>query len=121
MFYKLHMRDEKLDRIWEPYFRIVEPTGPVTFIIWDQISGRVFKKVHAGDLKLAEVDDWESPKQQGTEKRRRKATLVEPEDIDTESVTEDEEGETQLSGLAIRRTPEMRKSFNKGLKKTQRN
>ena len=28
MYYKIHLRDGKLDQRWGPYYRIVEQTGP---------------------------------------------------------------------------------------------
>ena len=39
---------------------IVEKTSPVTFIIWDQLAGKV-KRVHANDLKLAKLREGENP------------------------------------------------------------
>lgn len=56
MFYMIHLRERKLDERWEPYYRIIEKTGSVSFLTWDQMSGRV-RRAHAHDLKLAEVDD----------------------------------------------------------------
>ena len=56
MYYKIHLRDGKLDQRWSPYYRIVEQTGPGSFIIWDQLMGKV-RRVHANDIKLAEIDE----------------------------------------------------------------
>ena len=41
VFFKVHLREGKLDRQFEVYFIIVEQTGPLTFVIWDQMLGRV--------------------------------------------------------------------------------
>lgn len=60
----------KLDQKWEPYYRIVEQTRPVLFVV-----GRV-KRAHANTLKLAEVYDWEGAE---LKDKKRKITLVEPE------------------------------------------
>lgn len=38
VYYKVHARQGKLDMKWRPYYKIVEKTSSVTFIIWDQIS-----------------------------------------------------------------------------------
>ena len=107
VFYKVHMREGKLDRRWEPYFRIVEPTGPVTFVIWYQMSCRV-KRGHVNDLKLAKVNGWENLKPKGKERRK---TLAEPEDVETENETEDDEGEINHNRLAIEQSPEIRMSL----------
>jgi len=84
VYYRAHVRQGKLDQRWRPCHRIVEQTGPVSFLIWDQVSGKV-KRAHANDLKLAEIDEWEIPEPSTKKKRMRKATLVEPTDIETDS------------------------------------
>lgn len=35
MYYRVHLREEKLDQRWEPYYRIVEKMCLVLFLIWD--------------------------------------------------------------------------------------
>ena len=60
VYYKAHARHGKLDMSWRPYYRIVEKSGPVSFVIWDQISGTT-KRAHANDP-LAEVEEWKAPK-----------------------------------------------------------
>ena len=56
MYYKIHLKDGKLDQRWSPYYRIVEQTGPVSFVIWDQLTSKV-RRVHTNDIKLAEIED----------------------------------------------------------------
>ena len=53
--YKIHLREGKLSQRWKLYYKIVEQTGPVSFIIWDQVSGKV-KWAHANDLKPAKIE-----------------------------------------------------------------
>ena len=60
VYYRAHNRQGKLDQKWRPYYRIVEKTSPVTFVIWNQLAEKV-KRVHANDLKLAELREWENP------------------------------------------------------------
>lgn len=60
VYYKVNLRQGKLSARWEPYYRIVDQTGPVMFVIWDQVSGKV-KQAHANELKLARIDTWEGP------------------------------------------------------------
>lgn len=57
MYYKIHLREGKLYQRWKPYCRIMELTGPASFVIWDQMAGKI-KRAHANDLKLAEKSDW---------------------------------------------------------------
>lgn len=47
-------------------------------MIWDQMSESV-KRAHANDLKLAEVDDWESSEPKN-KRKMRKVALVETKD-----------------------------------------
>ena len=52
---------------WKPYYRITEKTGPVSFIIKNQLDGTT-SRVYAGDLMLANVDDWEISKDKNSRK-----------------------------------------------------
>ena len=60
VYHKKHQRHGKLDKKWSPYYRVIDQTGPVIFVVWDQINGRV-KRTHANDLKLAGLEEWEVP------------------------------------------------------------
>ena len=102
MYYKVHQREGKLGPHWEAYFRIIDQTGPVSFVIGDQMTGRT-KRVHANDLKMAEEFYWEEtvaptvPKGRKNKRPVRKTTLVRPaeeeeseeEDIEPEEVDEE--------------------------------
>lgn len=79
VYYKVNLRQGKLSAIWEPYYRIVDQTGPVTFVIWDQVSGKV-KRAHANELKLARIDTWEGPELKQTRRKRRTVTLADSEE-----------------------------------------
>ena len=85
VYYKVNLRKSKLNPTWEPYYRIVEQRGPVTFIIWDQVSGKV-KRAHSNELKLAEVDTWEGPEPKPKRRKMRKVTMADSEE--EESVAE---------------------------------
>ena len=41
VYYKVNLRKGKLSPRWEPCYRIVEQRGPATFLILDQVSGKV--------------------------------------------------------------------------------
>ena len=79
VYYKVNLRKGRLSPKWEPYYRIVEQRGPVTFIIWDQVSGKV-KRAHANELKLAEVDTWEGPEPKPKRRKMRKVSMADSEE-----------------------------------------
>lgn len=64
--------------------------GPVLFIIWDQMA-RQIKRAHANNLKLAEIAAWEVSEPKTKKARMRKATLVEPKEMETDEDSEEEE------------------------------
>lgn len=49
------------------------------------------KRVHANDLKLAEIADWEGTESWDKESQKRKATLAEPEEMETDENSEEDE------------------------------
>ena len=69
VYYRNHKPKSKLDIKWQPYYRIIEQTSPVTFILKHTLDGST-TKVHAEHLRYADLDEWEIPKDQ-TEKRLR--------------------------------------------------
>lgn len=75
--YRIRLKKGKLDQRWEPYYRIVEKTSPKTGI-------RQTRKIHANDLKMAEVANWEISEPKTKKARTRKATLLELEKIETD-------------------------------------
>lgn len=54
------------------------------------MPGKV-KRDHANDLKLPEIDEYQSLEPIAKQKRMRMVTLVEPEDMETESENEDDD------------------------------
>ena len=84
VYYKIHLRDGKLDQRWCPYYRIVEQTCPLSFVIWDQLTGKV-RRVHANDIKLAGIKEWKVDGVATRQKKPRRATLVEPEMLESDS------------------------------------
>ena len=89
MYYKIHLRDGKLDQRWSIYYRIVEQTGPVSFVIWDQLTGKV-RRVHANDIKLAEIEEWTVEGEATRQKKPRRDTLVELELLESDSEASEE-------------------------------
>ena len=103
MYYKIHMRDGNLDQRWSPYYRIVEQTGPVSFIIWDQLTGKV-RRVHANDIKLAEIEEWKVDGIATKQKKPRRATLVESELLESDSEASEE---IEISPTTLQRLTEI--------------
>lgn len=65
VYLKNHRRTGKLDKRWVPYYRIIEQTGPVSFIVKNQLNGTT-TKAHARHLHHAKLDEWEIPQNLGT-------------------------------------------------------
>ena len=98
VYYQAHNRQGKLDQKWRPYYRIVEKTSLVTFVIWDQLVGKV-TMVHANDLKLAELREWENPQVENNGRSIRQSTLATPHS-ELDSDIQDSELESSPSSIA---------------------
>lgn len=86
VYYRNHGRKNKLDIKWQPYFRIIEQTSPVTFIIKNQLDGST-SKVHAQHLRLANITEWEIPRDKSGRKLRPSHFVVPPVESESESDT----------------------------------
>ena len=76
VYFKNHERQNKLDTKWIPHYRVIKVKGPTSYMIKDQITGKV-KSVHAKDLRIAtESDLW--GKQIPTPTKMRPSKLVVP-------------------------------------------
>ena len=51
VYLKNHIRKSKLDRRWNPYWRIIKKTSPITFVIRNQLDGKT-TKTHAEHLRI---------------------------------------------------------------------
>ena len=56
VYYKINQRKGKLGLNWKPYFRILETTGPASYVIKNQLDGPT-SKVHVEMLRLANIED----------------------------------------------------------------
>ena len=92
MYYENKQRKGKLGQKWKPYYRVVEKTGPVSYIIKNQLDGSL-SRVYAGDLMLANIDDWQVLKDKDSRKLRDAAYVVPPSasESETESDSDSEE------------------------------
>ena len=88
VYVKNHQRQNKLDKKWKPFYRIVQQLSPVTFRVRNQLNGSELN-VHAEHLREAKVSDWNIPKKDTSDKPMRTARLaVEPTDSSSESEVE---------------------------------
>lgn len=85
VYYKNHARKNKLHIKWQPYYRILEQTSPVTFIIKNQLDGST-TKVHAEHLRPANLNEWQIPTDKSG-KQLRPAHYVVPPILSSDSDT----------------------------------
>lgn len=95
-----------LDQKWETYYRILEQTRPVWFVIWNQMAGRV------NYLKLSEVDGWIGAEPKNKKRKMRRITLVEPEEMETDEESEKERRRVMNQSLVDKH---MRKSERRSI------
>ena len=69
---------------WKPYYRILEKTGPVSYVIKNQLDGST-SKVHAEMLRLANIADWQISKDETCRRLRDAAYVIPPAPSDTDS------------------------------------
>nr|XP_034334394.1 uncharacterized protein LOC117691789 [Crassostrea gigas] len=89
VYLKNNRRQNKLDKKWLPYYRIIEQKGPVSFVVRDQLTG-LTTKCHARQLRLADILHW--PLSQTTEdggRTLRKTNYVVPPEDESSSENED--------------------------------
>ena len=83
-----------------PYYRIIEKKGPVSFVIKSQLDGST-TKAYAGDIRLANIDDWQISKDANNRRLRDAAYVIPPQPSDSETESDsDPEENVPLSKLA---------------------
>ncbi|XP_067655940.1 uncharacterized protein [Haliotis asinina] len=88
VYYRLHQRKSKLQNKWQPYYRVMDQTSPVTYIIRNQLDGTT-TRAHAEHLRVARLDQWEIPKDKQDKPRRRAYHVVPPSSSSSDNETED--------------------------------
>ena len=112
MFYENKQRKGKLGQKWKPYYRIVEKTDPVSYIIKNQLDGSL-SRVYVGDLMLAYIDDWKISKDENSRKLRDAAYVVPPSASESETEYDsDSEENLPLAKLAKKYRQEREFSSN---------
>ena len=109
VYLKNHIRKSKLDRRWNPYWRIIKKTSPVTFLIRNQLDGKT-TKTHAEHLRKANIEDWDIPMDTEGKPKRRAAYVVPPDESETDDSSDDES--VPLAKLAERYRKERENSDN---------
>ena len=80
-------RQTKLDDKWMTHFRIMESTGPVSFVVRNQLTGDV-RRVHADSLRLADLTEWPMPASRRKLRRARYVAPPDTEDADSDTTQE---------------------------------
>ena len=97
VYHRNHHKHSKLNSNWKPFYRIIEKTTPVSFKIRNQLDGTI-TKAHAEHLRLANVDDWDIPKD-----NTNKPIRINPDISDSDSISsETSEDEIPLNKIAKR-------------------
>ena len=103
VYYRNHTRKNKLDVKWKPYYRILEQTSPVTFIIKNQLDGSTLK-AHAQHLRLANLNVWQIPKDKaGRPLRRANYAEPPPSSSGSDDNTDNTDSDTAAGGLDLTR------------------
>lgn len=97
VYLKNNRRQNKLDKKWLPYYRIIERKGPVSFVKKDQLT-EATTKGHARQLRLADISHWPISFTQGSAEDgrtlRRNNYVVPPEKESDSSEEEDTQPES---------------------------
>jgi hypothetical protein len=100
VYFKNHVRENKLSSRWLPYYRIIDQTSPVNFMIKNQLTGKT-TKAHAEQIRLASLE-WEIPKQ-AHKQNMRNATMAVPVETDSDIKSSSEsDDDTPLAKIAKR-------------------
>ncbi|XP_046368484.2 uncharacterized protein K02A2.6-like [Haliotis rufescens] len=86
VYYRFHQRKSKLQNRWKPFYRVIEQTSPVTYIIRNQLDGST-TRAHAEHLRIANLDDWEIPKDTEGRPRRKQHNVI---SLSSESTSDEE-------------------------------
>jgi transposase InsO family protein/predicted aspartyl protease len=87
VYLKNHRKTNKLDNKWTPYYRIIEQTGPVSFIVKNQLNGTT-TKTHARHIRPANIAEWPTPTPSGERLLRKSNYVIPPEESDDEETEE---------------------------------
>ena len=99
VYYK-NPRKGKFGMKYLPYYRIIEKKGPVSIVIKSQLDGST-TKAYAGDIRLANIDDWQISKDANNRRLRDAAYVIPPQPSDSETESDsDPEENVPLSKLA---------------------
>ena len=83
VYHRNHHKHSKLNSNWKPFYRIIEETTPVSFKIRNQLDDTI-AKAHAEHLHLANVDEWDIPKDNTNKPIRH---VINPEISDSDSIS----------------------------------
>jgi hypothetical protein len=88
VYLRNHRRNNKLECKWTPFYRITKQTGPLSFMVHNQLNGTSVK-THARHIRHADIE-WQVPTE-ADKRLLRKSNYVVPPDSDSTSESEDEQ------------------------------
>ena len=94
VYYYNYQKKHKLDIVWKPYYVVIKQTGPVSFVIKQQLTG-LTAKAHASQLRKANID-WTEVQIPQTEGPMRRTTLVMPERDSNDSADDEQTSEEEV-------------------------
>ena len=103
VYLRNHIRKNKFDVRWRPYFRIISKKSPRTFELKNQVDGTC-TKAHAEHLRLAKIDEWEIPKT-NTGRPIRRAQYVVPPESESSEESDSDEGDSNSDNETINEQP----------------
>ena len=90
------MRKHKLEKKWLPFFRIMEQTGPVNFVIRNQVNGAI-RRVHSSQIQRANLE-WTIPAFVSTKRPLRKTRLAVDPGSDGSFASDEADSESEEEG-----------------------
>ncbi|CAC5394092.1 unnamed protein product [Mytilus coruscus] len=88
VYLKHHRKQNKRQANWRPYYRIIEKTSPVSFIVKNQLDGSI-TETHAEHLRPAVcIDEWEIPKDKNKRVIRATQYVISPDQTESENSSE---------------------------------
>ena len=92
-------RKDKFDKRWLPNYRIISQSGPVSFVVQNQVTGKTHR-VHSDALRLARVEHWPDENDDSSSLESTEDSTVEETGMSSED-TSDESSANQDSDTTV--------------------
>ena len=99
VYFKNVLKKGKLEKKWQPYYRILEKTSPVTYVIKNQLDGSTCK-VHAERLRPAQLQNWDLQEKSRDKPLRKAQYIYPPEESSSTGASSDSDDNMPLKKLS---------------------